>query len=230
LNAIVFDLDDTLYAERDYVHSGFRAVESWAERRLQISDGEVYLELVRLFEAGAHTNTFDRWVAARGFDTDLVDEMVEVYRTHSPDISPRPGVEELLMRLGSRYCLGLVSDGELAVQRGKLRRLGLGRHLDEVLFTAECGAGNSKPSAVPFESLLVRLETDGRDAVYIADNPIKDFIGARRAGMHTIRLRMAGGIYAHLDPISPAYAADEEIGGLGQLEGCIAGLEEAVPS
>jgi putative hydrolase of the HAD superfamily len=230
LKAIVFDLDDTLYAERDYVHSGFRAVERWAERRLHVSEGEAYLELVRLYDAGAYTDTFDRWLTARGFDTDLVDEMVDVYRTHSPDISPRPGVEELLTRLRSRYCLGLLSDGELAAQRSKLRRLGLGRYLDEVLFTAEGGAGNSKPSAVPFESLLVRLGTDGRDAVYVADNPVKDFIGARRAGMHTIRLRMAGGIYAHLEPIGSAYAADEEIGVLGQLEACIAGLEEAVPT
>jgi putative hydrolase of the HAD superfamily len=117
--------------------------------------------------------------------------------------------------LGTRYRLGLLSDGQLSVQRAKLRRLRLGRYLDEVLFTAECGAGNSKPSSVPFETLLGRLETYGRDAVYVADNPIKDFVGARRAGMHTIRVRIAGGIYGHLDPRGPAYAADEEIGELG---------------
>jgi putative hydrolase of the HAD superfamily len=230
LKAIVFDLDDTLYAERDYVLSGFRALERWAERQLRIRPGEAYTELARLFDAGARVDTFNRWLAARGLDGELVHEMVDVYRAHSPDIWPRPGVEQLLMRLGSRYRLGLVSDGELPVQRAKLRRLGLGRYLDEVLFTAECGAGYSKPSPVPFETLLRRLGADGRNAVYVADNPIKDFVGARRSGMHTMRLRMADGIYGHLDPTGPPFAADEEIGRLEELEGCIAALEEAVPT
>ena len=32
--AIVFDLDDTLYPEREYVFSAYRAVAKWIERHL----------------------------------------------------------------------------------------------------------------------------------------------------------------------------------------------------
>src|SRR5207302_9076607 len=35
---VVFDIDDTLYLERDYVRSGFRAVGTWAEQWLRIPD------------------------------------------------------------------------------------------------------------------------------------------------------------------------------------------------
>jgi hypothetical protein len=34
--AIVFDLDDTLYPERDYVLRGFRAVAAWSDPNLGI--------------------------------------------------------------------------------------------------------------------------------------------------------------------------------------------------
>jgi hypothetical protein len=34
----VFDIDDTLYLERDYVRSGFEAVGRWAVKWIQIED------------------------------------------------------------------------------------------------------------------------------------------------------------------------------------------------
>ena len=39
VHTVVFDLDDTLFAERDYVLSGFRAVDEWIrrERRVEAS-------------------------------------------------------------------------------------------------------------------------------------------------------------------------------------------------
>ena len=38
LRTVVFDLDDTLYAEEDYVHSGFRAVADWAAEHLDVPE------------------------------------------------------------------------------------------------------------------------------------------------------------------------------------------------
>ena len=35
---VVFDIDDTLYLERDYAFSGFEAVGRWVAARLQIVD------------------------------------------------------------------------------------------------------------------------------------------------------------------------------------------------
>ena len=47
---IVFDLDDTLYPERDYVLSGFKAVASWAEARLGVPSLGGFSGLRRLFD------------------------------------------------------------------------------------------------------------------------------------------------------------------------------------
>ena len=38
--------------------------------------------------------------------------------------------------------------------------------------------------------------------VHVADNPLKDFLGAREVGMFTVRLRRPDSEYGHLDPPS----------------------------
>jgi FMN phosphatase YigB (HAD superfamily) len=52
------------------------------------------------------------------------------------------------------------------------------------------------------------------EAVYVSDNPAKDFKAAREAGMRSIRVRREGGIYSQLEPEGPEYEPDSEVDGL----------------
>jgi len=57
VDVVVFDLDDTLYLERDYVRSGFRAVDAWlASRGILGFFGEAWAN----FENGLRGKAFDR--------------------------------------------------------------------------------------------------------------------------------------------------------------------------
>jgi putative hydrolase of the HAD superfamily len=219
LQAVLFDLDDTLFPERSYVASGFRAVAAWVEDSLGIPQTEAELDFQRLFEEGVRGHVFDRWLQARGLEDDeLMDRMVWVYRSHQPQIFPHRGAIGLLMRLRSQYRLGLLSDGDATVQRKKLRVLQMRPMFDTVLFTDELGREAWKPSPRPFEVVLGRLRIKGSEAVYVADNPEKDFLGSRRAGMLAIRVRLTGGIYSSAQPPTPEHAPDHEIRTLRKLE------------
>lgn len=210
--AIVFDLDDTLYLERDYVMSGFRAVAAWAEPHLKIPREQGFDELKKLFEQGARGTTFDQWLSAHDlFDPGLVQRLVALYREHEPSIAPFDGVAPLLRSLHETCCLGLLTDGLVAVQQRKLAALGLAEHFDVVVFSDEWGRGAWKPSPIPFNIVLERLQASGREVVYVGDNPQKDFIGARRVGMTTVRVRHPEGLYAQMEPLSPDHAPDLEI-------------------
>src|SRR6266851_8928740 len=122
--AVVFDLDDTLYPEQSFVLSGYRAVAVWAEQHLGIATGQVFAELKALFDAGMRQDVFNYWLAARGLPDDgLVVELIKVYRQHSPIIAPFPSVPALLCQLRDRFRVGLVSDGYLRVQQQKLTAL-----------------------------------------------------------------------------------------------------------
>jgi putative hydrolase of the HAD superfamily len=227
IQAIVFDLDDTLYPERDYVFSGFRAVATWAEEHLGIPAVQGFIELRRLFEDGVRGDTFDRWLESHGFQPDeWVPRMVQVYREHYPYIAPYPEVPALLQRLRPRYRLGLVTDGYAEVQKRKLTALGLTSCFDALVFSDEWGRQAWKPNSRPFEIALERLEVTGSEAVYVADNPVKDFLGARQVGMWTVRVRRPDGLYSHLEPTWAQYAPDIEIESLDCLEAILQGTGE----
>jgi putative hydrolase of the HAD superfamily len=218
LKAIVFDLDDTLYPERAYVLSGFRAVGSWVEEQLRVQAESATCQFRQLFDAGARTDTFDQWVRWHGFpDHELVPQMVEVYRRHRPTITPYTETEVVLERLRRNYLLALLSDGDLDVQQRKLEQLRLARFFDHILFTDAYGPGYRKPSTLPFRTVLEHLNVNGHESVYVADNPTKDFLGARRSGMFTIRVCRPEGVYSQLEPISGEYAPDEVVSTLGAV-------------
>lgn len=217
--AIVFDLDDTLFPERDYVLSGFRAVAAWVEGRLSVPADVCYEELRIVFDSGCHDRTFDRWLFDRGLDPALyLAEFMRIYREHSPRLELEPQVLELLVGLRSRYRLGLVSDGAGAVQRKKVEALGLSSYLDAMVFSDELGREHWKPSVRPFEVVLESLGVSGSEAVYVADNPKKDFLGARRAGMTGVRLINSAGLHRLACPESAEHAPDADIERISQLE------------
>lgn len=218
--AIVFDLDDTLYPEEAYVHSGFRAVAAWGAEHLDVPATQGYIELERLFREGVRGRTFDVWLAGHGLSSDgVVGELVRIYRGHEPAIEPFPGASGLLERLAADHVLGLLSDGSVEVQNMKLDVLGLRRHFHAVVISDELGREAWKPSPRGFEVLLARLGgVPPERAVYVSDNPAKDFLGARRAGLRSIRVRRREGIYAHLEPEADEHAPDVEVGDFGLLE------------
>lgn len=227
--SIVFDLDDTLYPEEDYVLSGFQAVAAWAELKLGIPSTEGFKELQALYEAGIRGNTFDHWLTARGLGKQgLVTQLVLVYREHEPTLEPFPEVPALLASLRRICRLGLVSDGRLAVQQRKLAALQLAPFFDAIVFSDEWGSEAWKPNTKPFEEVLSRLEAAADLSVYVADNPAKDFLAARRAGLHSIRFRHRNGIYRALEPKTPEYAPHYEISDLNQLEQTLSDLEAKI--
>lgn len=226
--AIVFDLDDTLYPERDYVLSGFRAVAAWAEEHLGIQAGQGFAELKCLLEQGVRGDTFNRWLAAHDLVNDsLVQQLIQVYREHEPVLKPFPEVPALLDLLHRRYRLGLISDGYLVVQRCKLAALGLAHHFDAIVFSDEWGREAWKPNIWPFQVVLKWLGVVVFRTVYVADNPLKDFLGARQVGIFTIWVRRPGGEYTHLNPPTDRHAADLIVDSLNGFEQALMQLEKA---
>jgi putative hydrolase of the HAD superfamily len=91
LKAIIFDLDDTLYSERDFVLSGFKTVATWASVNLGISKEVGYKTLFNLYIQGVRNNTFDRWLIIHEINRpELVPILLDVYRRHYPNIYPLP--------------------------------------------------------------------------------------------------------------------------------------------
>lgn len=218
LQAIVFDLDDTLYSERDYVLSGFRAVADWAAVNLGIDRDRGIETLFDLYAAGVRNNTFNQWLAIHQIEnTEVIAKLLDVYRSHVPTISPFSESIDLLTSLTKSYKIGLVSDGYLQVQQRKWSALGLAYFFDAVVFSDSLGREHWKPSMAPFKLVLEQLNVDPASSVYIGDNPLKDFFGARQLGMFTIWVKRSNSEYGNLQPPSAEYHPDVTIDSLDRV-------------
>ena len=195
---VVFDIDDTLYLERDYVLSGFQAVGRWVQAEYkELGFAETAWEL---FLKGHRGNTFDIALGMLGLPdtTEVVSTMVGVYREHRPDIALLPDARECLDKLRDDACLGVITDGALVSQQRKAAALQLSKWIAKVVFTAELGPGFGKPHPRAFEEMQDHFDVEAERCTYVADNPQKDFLAPNRLGWNTLRVVREGGIYARI--------------------------------
>jgi len=216
VKAIVFDLDDTLYAERDYVASGMAAVDRFIRARYGTAGFRE--EATVLFESGVRDFIFNRTLEKLGIDHDaaLIGELVDCYRSHRPAIRLLPDAVWALDRLADWALLGIITDGYVAAQRQKLFALGLTARCDAIVLTDTLGPGNWKPSPVPYETMAERLGLPHRECAYIGDNARKDFVTARRLGWTTVHIVRPGAVHGDTE-VEPCCQADYRIGDLREL-------------
>ncbi len=223
---VVFDLDDTLYLERDYVRSGFEHVGIYAEKEFGIPN---FAESAwNLFQAGHRGNTFDKILQDHkiAVDRSKVERLISLYRAHSPDIRLLPDALLCINALQEKVQLAIISDGPLEAQRKKVTALRLDEWFDPILLTEELGRGYAKPCASAFRLVQEKFGFDASHFYYVADNPAKDFIAPRKLGWKTIRVRRREGLHAEVE-VGGEWAAEVE---LSDLSGLLTLLAEAWPS
>ena len=178
---VVFDLDDLLYNEFDYVRSGFwkvaRTVEANDPKKLFMLMMSKYFSGEPVFdwlhdEYLVHTNHTKK-------------ASLEIYRNHKPEIKLSWEARALLEKLKrKKHPMGIITDGRSVTQRNKIEALKLNRYTSHIIISEEFGEG--KPSEKPFKYFMQVF--GGHRYVYIGDNYRKDFIAPNRLGWRTIAL------------------------------------------
>jgi putative hydrolase of the HAD superfamily len=220
---VVFDLDDTLYLERDFARSGFVAAGDWLDRELGIRGlGEI---CQRLFDAGSRHLIFDAALSSLGVGADpaLVELFVDIYRTHEPAIALAPDAARYFGSQLENFRAALVTDGPSATQQAKVRALGLEDALDFIVYTDALGRGCGKPHPRAFELVEAWAGPRGFPLAYVADNPMKDFVTPRARGWLTVEVDRPEKVHSFAAP-DPAHEADACITSLDELDVCLDGL------
>lgn len=186
VKGVIFDLDDTLYGEKEYVRSGYKAVSDYL-------GGGYEEKLWAFFEAGKPA--IDELLRELGRESEK-DKIISVYRTHKPDIHLYSGVPELINELKAKGIkVGIITDGRPEGQRNKLNALGL--NVDDVIITDELGGIQfRKPCDIAFRIMITKWRLNPADVVYVADNPSKDFQAPQQIGMKSIWFRNKDGLYS----------------------------------
>lgn len=214
----VFDLDDTLYLERDFARSGFAAVGQHMRDEAGIEGFAAHCE--RLLSEGVRGTIFNEALRDMGLGTDpaLLNRLVEIYRTHHPKISLASDAARCLARLAGR--LALITDGPEETQRAKIAALRLEERIPLILATGAWPKAFCKPHPRSFEQVMAWSGQEPGAHVYIADNCAKDFVAPRGLGWRTVQIVRPGRIHQGPPP-TQEHAADIAIVTLDDFPQCL---------
>ena len=211
---LVFDLDDTLYPELSYVHSGFRAVAAFLSPLLGVPAETLAAGMIAEEVAQGRGQVFDNVLRQHGrWTKTLVAACLRTYRQHRPELRLYPDAERCLSRFAAGP-LYLVTDGHKEVQARKVAALNLADRLRYAYLTNRYGRHRAKPDPHVFGLISRRESVVPSQVIYVGDNPRKDFVGIKPLGFRTVRILR--GNYAHLEA-DAAHEADQRIHTLDEL-------------
>jgi putative hydrolase of the HAD superfamily len=198
--AILFDLDDTLFDHRRSSDIALRVVHdryagevdfaSFSRKHAEVLElyhhrflkGELNLDQAR---AGRMQALFAHFgMAVNG---EQAHEIGMAYRhSHLADRALVPGARALLEALQGRATLGIVSNNSTVEQFAKLRTLGIAHYFEAIVISEDVGV--AKPDRRIFDIALERLGARAHETVMIGDSLHADIAGAAAAGLATVWL------------------------------------------
>ena len=215
---VIFDLDDTLYPERQYALSGFRAAARWASQTLRAPN--LYDDLVEHLDAG-HLGKVFPMVLGKHVPAHTREDLagfIEAYRNNEPalELSLFEDAHWALEHYGRFATLGLITDGDLKSQQRKVSVLGIGHRFSEIIYTGAFGPGYRKPHPRAFEAIQEALGGEAHNFVYVGDNPGRDFVAPNARGWRTVWVVRPGGIHDGT-PVADGGSPQETVRSLHEL-------------
>ena len=196
VKAVIFDLDDTLYNEIDYVKSGYHIVADYLSNIVPETSDIIFEKMMHLFYK--KQQVFDILLSDLHISNpDTLSKCIYLYRTQMPNISLSDTTKKALLDLKSKgYKLGIITDGRVEGQRAKITALGLDKIMDEIIITDELGGEIfRKPNDVSFRIMKYRMNLPYAEMLYVGDNSSKDFIAPKSLGMQYYHYDNKEGLY-----------------------------------
>ena len=217
IKVLIFDLDDTLYYEKEYVYSGFKAVCEFLGNKYSKNIDLLYSRVVNILDEQGRGKIFDLLCSENNFNEDI-HNLVNIYRNCKPELNLyEDGINILNYAKANNFKLGLITDGCSKVQWNKIKALDLEKYMDKIIVTNDYGEGFNKPHERSYKDMIEFFKVKPEECVYVGDNPKKDFIGARKLNMKTIRIKHTNG--DHINDIAEGgYEADFLIKNLQEIK------------
>ncbi len=204
LDAIFFDIDDTLFSTTVFADKARRAaIDAMIRAGLHADRDEALRELDEVLAEftsnyGGH---FDKVVdrlppeASAGVNRAIIVAagVVAYHETKWHELQVHDDVYEVLKWLATtRLIRGIVSAGITIKQAEKLVRLKLVEFMtpSAIFFTDQVGF--SKPNSKLYRRVLQRLRLEPARCLYVGDNPTHDIDPCNREGWFTVRIRRSG--------------------------------------
>ncbi len=182
---VVFDLDDTLYNEIDFLISSYNEISQFLSKIKGVdkSQNEIFDYMYSKYLD--KKNTFEQVISFLNIQNITVFDLLDLYRNHIPNICLSDNTKELLDYLiEQEFILGIITDGRSIQQRNKIKALNLESYISGLIISEEFGS--EKPNLENFK--FFEQKFPDANYTYIGDNINKDFIAPNELNWNTICL------------------------------------------
>ena len=204
LDAIFFDIDDTLFSTTVFADKARRAaIDAMVNAGLRVSRDACYRELLEVIGefTSNHESHFDKVVqrlprkASEAVNPAMLVAagVVAYHETKWRELQVYDDAYEVLRWLGEKDLIrGIISAGRTGKQAEKLIRLKIYQFLtpSAIFFTEQIGIG--KPNPKLYRRVLEQLELDPEKCMYVGDNPTHDTDPAKAEGFVAVRSKRSG--------------------------------------
>lgn len=204
IKAVIFDLDNTLYAYWPAHYAGFRAVTDYARDVLGIEPEclpALHQEGDRMLRAHAGENAAA--IHSRLIRYQLMLEKKSLPILHAPrmerrywesffaEVKPEPGTREALLALREHGLrIGVGTNMTAAQQYTKLELLGLLELVDFLVCSEEVSA--EKPDRRLFDCCVEKAGCRAEECLFVGDDAKRDVTAALAAGLRPVWLQREG--------------------------------------
>lgn len=197
IEAVIFDLDDTLYSFRTAHAAAMAQVSGYAQETLGIPRADFLAEDPRQIgllrqqlgeQAAIHSRLlrYQRMLEMWKLPLAHAVEMERLYwHTLLDAMVPEPGMEECLAALHQAgFRVGIGTNMTAYWQMEKLIRLDVLKSVDFVVTSEEAGA--DKPDRRLFDLCVQKAGVPAAKCLFVGDNRERDYLGAKAAGMQSL--------------------------------------------
>ena len=187
---IGFDLDDTLYNEKDFYLFCLKSVSKYLEINFfyhKRKSHDIFKELINIDNEFGRENILNIFLEKHlNYNKKNLKTLIDVYRHTKPKIKLNADFKKFLKN--DTHKKFLITDGHKIVQKNKIESLKLEKYFDKIIITNQYGLKYQKPNPYCFQIIKSYFNCQWKDLIYIGDNPNKDFIFLNQKGGKTIRL------------------------------------------
>lgn len=205
MDAIFFDVDDTLFSTSEFARRARRAAcEAMASVGLTLPVEEIELELREVVSefTSNYDHHFDqllRRIPRRYYKgvnhAILVAAGIKAYHdTKANELAPYPDAIELLRDLSQveDLIVGVITSGLSVKQAEKLLRLGVYRYLSPNAIYISDQIGINKPNVKLYRRACSDLNLKPARCIYVGDRMTRDIDPANSLGLTTVHIKRGG--------------------------------------
>ncbi|MGD6850542.1 MAG: HAD family hydrolase [Candidatus Bathyarchaeia archaeon] len=192
INAVIFDLDNVLYDERQYINNAFKNIADFLSKKSHYTEEEIQYKLRdHLNRKGTmYSRLFNDVLSELGLKQTLLHEILGLYASVNMPLNLYPEAKQVLIDLkNAGLKLALLTNGLVQVQKNKIRLLDLQGLFDVIVYAREVSS-LEKPNPELYKFICNKLSLEFKRTLCLGDNPYTDFWGANRLGIHTARLML----------------------------------------